>query len=100
MVTNLTQDDYDSDEAIFVLEYFVVASDMQVVLDKLMKAMRSPILSNDDLPQIANGTKNDLIKKFFSFLLLLRIKSSIVFDVLVMLHLPESALKVHILYMN
>jgi len=46
----------------------MVTPDIQVVLDKLTKAMRLPSLSNDDLPQIVNGMKNELIKisPFFS----------------------------------
>ena len=68
IITDLTQDDCDRDEAIVVLEYCVVTPDMQVVLDKLIKAMISPSLSNDDLPQIANGMKNEPITSspFFS----------------------------------
>ena len=41
---------------------------MQLVLDKSMKAMRSPSLLNDNLPQISNGMKNEPItmSPFFS----------------------------------
>ena len=41
MITDLTQDDCDRNEAIVVLEDCVVTPDMQVVLDKLMKSMMS-----------------------------------------------------------
>ena len=68
MITDLTQDDGNSDIDIFVLEDFVVTPDMKVVLDKLTKAMISTILSNDNLPQIVNGTKNEpiIMSPFFS----------------------------------
>ena len=68
MITYLTQDDCDIDKDIYVLEDSVVTPDMQVLLDKMMKAMRSPILLNDDLPQISNGMKNEPItmSSFFS----------------------------------
>ena len=58
MITDITQDYCDRDKAIVVLRNCVVTPDMQVVLDKLMKAMRLPSLPNDDLPQIANGMNN------------------------------------------
>ena len=68
IITDLTQDYCDSDEAIFVLEDCVVTSGMQVVLDKLTKEMRSLSLSNDGLPQITNGIQNEpiTISTFFS----------------------------------
>jgi len=62
MITDLTQDECDNDEAILVLEDCVVTPDVQVVLDKLTKVMRSPSLLNDDLPQIVNGMKNEPIE--------------------------------------
>ena len=55
MITDITQDDCNSNKAIALLKDCVVTPDMQVVLDKLMKSIRSPILSNDGLPQITNG---------------------------------------------
>ena len=68
MITYPTQDDCDSNKNIVVLADCVVIPDMQVVLDKSMKAMISPSLSNDDLPQISNAMKNEPIKMspFFS----------------------------------
>ena len=60
-ITDQTQDYCNNDEAIVVLEDFVVTPDTQVVLDKLMKSMRSPSPSYDNLPQIANGMKNEPI---------------------------------------
>ena len=70
IITDLTQDDCDSDEAIAVIEDCVVTPDMQAVLDKLMKEMRSPSLLNDNLPQIPNGMKNEPIIMSHFFLLL------------------------------
>ena len=70
MITNLTQDDRNSENDIVVLKYFVVTPDMKVLLDKLMKSMISPNLSNENLPQISNGMKNEpiTISPFFSTL--------------------------------
>ena len=45
-------------EQLYIL---AVTPDMQVVLEKLIKSMISPSLSNDDLPQISNGMKNEPI---------------------------------------
>ena len=90
MITDPTKDDCDSDKAIVVLKYCVVTPDTQVVLDKLMNEMRSPSLLNDDLPQITNRTNNETIPMSPLFSTFTKDKSSIVLDVLVMLHLTES----------
>ena len=68
MLTDITPDDCGINKAIVVHKYCVVTSDMQVLLDKLMKVMISPSLLNDDLPQISNGIKNEpiIISPFFS----------------------------------
>ena len=68
MITNLTQDDCNSDGYIFLLEDCAITPYMQVLLDKLMNAMISPRLPNADLPQFANGMKNEPItlSPFFS----------------------------------
>ena len=65
---------YESNKDIVVLEDCKVTPDMQVVLDKLMKAMRSPSLLNDDLPQNSNGMKNEPITISTLFSTLQRIK--------------------------